>query len=97
MILNNLKNKLSELSEKANKAAEAVNKEFEKIKLSEEERNTRYNICQQCEWLWKPTGSCKKCGCFVAVKTYLPNESCPIKKWVRLNNNDEYKESKDTI
>jgi len=93
-MINNLKNKLVELSQKADKLLEAAHEEFEKIKLPEEERNVRYKICQECEWLWKPTGSCKKCGCFVAAKTYLPNESCPMKKWEKINksNNENSKD-----
>ena len=85
-MLDNLKNKLNELSQKTEKVLELANEEFEKIKLSEEDRNIRYRICQECEWLWKPTGTCKKCGCFVAMKTYLPKESCPMKKWAGINN-----------
>jgi hypothetical protein len=80
-VLNALKNKITQLAEKAEEAAFAAEIEWEKIKLSEDERNSRYDICKKCEWLFTPTNNCKKCGCFMAVKTYMPSQSCPIGKW----------------
>ena len=41
----------------------------------------RCDECQKCEFLFKPTGSCKKCGCFMQVKTKISTASCPIGKW----------------
>jgi hypothetical protein len=43
--------------------------------------NERYNICITCPELIKLTRQCKKCGCFMAVKTKLKNAKCPIGKW----------------
>lgn len=43
--------------------------------------NKRYNICIECPELIKLTRQCKKCGCFMAVKTKLQNAKCPIGKW----------------
>lgn len=80
-MLDGLKNKLSQLAKKGEEAAVTAGLEWENIKLSEEERNIRYDICKSCEWLFTPTNSCKKCGCFMALKTYMPNQSCPIGKW----------------
>lgn len=37
--------------------------------------------CDSCEHLFKPTGSCKICKCFVKAKTKLKNQSCPVGKW----------------
>lgn len=42
---------------------------------------TRFDICTSCEFLTKTTNSCKKCGCFMIVKTKLKNARCPIGKW----------------
>jgi hypothetical protein len=54
---------------------------FEKIKILQEQRDIRYDICKNCEWLSTPLNICNKCGCFMAVKTYMPHQSCPIGKW----------------
>lgn len=52
--------------------------------LSEEERNIRYDMCKSCEHLIQLTNQCKKCGCFMAAKTYLPFAECPIGKWTKV-------------
>jgi len=80
-MLEALRNRLNELSEKAKYVAEAASVEFEKIKLPEEQRNERLDTCLKCEHLFKPTTSCKLCGCFMKAKTYIPSQSCPINKW----------------
>jgi hypothetical protein len=41
----------------------------------------RYNICKSCPELVKLTKTCKKCGCFMAVKTKLEKATCPLGKW----------------
>ena len=41
----------------------------------------RFNICKQCPHLFKPTNSCKKCGCFMNIKARIAKVSCPINKW----------------
>jgi hypothetical protein len=41
----------------------------------------RYSICQSCPELIKLTKQCKKCGCFMAVKTKLAAAVCPLGKW----------------
>lgn len=43
--------------------------------------NERYNICKSCPELIKLTKQCKKCGCFMAVKTKLQLATCPLGKW----------------
>lgn len=50
-------------------------------KVSEEIQQQRYNICLSCDKLYQPTNTCKLCGCFMRAKTWLPRQSCPIKKW----------------
>jgi hypothetical protein len=49
--------------------------------LPEEDRNVRYDICNSCEHFFAPTSQCKKCGCFMQAKTYLPFTECPVGKW----------------
>ena len=48
---------------------------------SEEESNSRYDICKACPELIDLTKQCKKCGCFMAAKTKLAGATCPIGKW----------------
>jgi hypothetical protein len=48
---------------------------------SEEESSRRFEICKQCPELIKLTTQCKKCGCFMKVKSKLEKASCPIGKW----------------
>lgn len=41
----------------------------------------RLKICQSCEF-FKVNGSrCKKCGCFMKIKTTLEMAKCPVGKW----------------
>lgn len=65
----------------ADKAKQLAQEAFDKVKLPEAIRNVRYDICKSCDELIELTSTCKKCGCFMAVKTYVPNASCPINKW----------------
>jgi hypothetical protein len=51
------------------------------VKLSESDRNSRLDVCNSCEFLFKPTNTCMKCGCFVQAKTYIPIAKCPLDKW----------------
>lgn len=44
-------------------------------------RDTRLDICKSCDRLFKPTATCKECGCFMAMKTWLKNAHCPLHKW----------------
>ena len=41
----------------------------------------RIAICKSCVYYFKPTGSCKDCGCFMKVKARLAPMSCSQKKW----------------
>lgn len=48
-------------------------------------RNRRYEICLGCDKLFKPTRTCKECGCFMSLKTWLKGAACPINKWTTSN------------
>lgn len=48
---------------------------------TEEVANDRLDICKQCPELIKATYQCKKCGCFMHLKTQLEIAKCPIGKW----------------
>lgn len=56
---------------------------FKKILPEELNRKAedRLNICNSCENYNKDTKRCKVCGCFMEVKVYLPEVTCPVKKW----------------
>jgi hypothetical protein len=41
----------------------------------------RLSICQSCPELIKLTSQCKKCGCFMKLKTKLLHATCPLDKW----------------
>lgn len=47
----------------------------------EETMQARLDICNACEFLFKKTTTCKKCGCFMVAKTKLKKAECPIGKW----------------
>lgn len=42
---------------------------------------SRLEICQTCEFYRTRTNQCRKCGCFMKLKTRLEHASCPIGKW----------------
>ena len=41
----------------------------------------RISICKACSSYDPKLVRCKKCGCFVAIKTKLQGEKCPLEKW----------------
>jgi len=41
----------------------------------------RLEICKQCEFFRQKSQTCKKCGCFMKLKTSLEHARCPIGKW----------------
>ena len=74
-----LKEKLKALAD-ASQAA-AANNLTEKVPA--EVQAERWKICEGCEKLYKPTSTCRLCGCFMQVKTWMPNQKCPASKWER--------------
>lgn len=47
----------------------------------EELAQYRLEICKGCEHFRKLSLTCRKCGCFMKLKTTLENAKCPIGKW----------------
>ena len=41
----------------------------------------RLAICNTCEFFNKRLQKCKKCGCFMHLKTTLRQAKCPVDKW----------------
>jgi hypothetical protein len=52
-----------------------------KDQVPEEVKEKRFDICKECPFFIKMTGTCKKCGCFMDAKTKLSEASCPVGKW----------------
>ena len=50
-------------------------------KSPEELSAYRLEICKGCEFYRAKTNQCKKCGCFMKLKTTLAHAKCPIGKW----------------
>jgi len=73
--------KLKKNMERARDAAQAIATSVLIHKVSEEVYNYRYNICSECPKLYKPTDTCKLCGCFMKVKCWMPQQACPAGKW----------------
>ena len=48
---------------------------------TKEVRNRRFDVCKGCDRLFKPTRTCRECGCFMALKTWLKDAACPKDKW----------------
>lgn len=42
---------------------------------------TRFNLCMNCPELIKFTKQCKRCGCFMEVKSKIEASKCPLGKW----------------
>jgi len=49
--------------------------------IDEEKAKERFSICKGCPELIKLTTQCKKCGCFMKIKTKMELATCPIGKW----------------
>lgn len=54
------------------------------IKMEANTPKERFLICQDCDHLFKPTNTCKKCGCFMNVKVKLRKAECPIGLWGKI-------------
>jgi hypothetical protein len=76
-MLDKLKQKMQQVRDVAQSSASGLLTQ----KVEPEVQAYRYGICSSCEKLYKPTDTCKACGCFMKVKTWMPKQSCPIKKW----------------
>jgi len=49
--------------------------------VDREVSDARFNLCNFCPELISLTKQCKKCGCFMALKTKMKEAKCPIGKW----------------
>lgn len=72
---------LDKLKERVEQAALTTAEKVGILVAEEPVIQTRVEICNNCENLYKPTRNCKLCGCFIDLKTKLQSSSCPINKW----------------
>lgn len=50
-------------------------------RVSEDIEMSRFSECLDCDRFIHITNQCKECGCFMNLKTKLPNAECPLGKW----------------
>jgi hypothetical protein len=53
----------------------------EKKIVNDEISNKRFDVCKSCPELINLTKQCKKCGCFMTLKTKIESSKCPMGKW----------------
>ena len=41
----------------------------------------RYDLCQSCTSFNATIRICNQCGCFMPLKTFVPQATCPLNKW----------------
>lgn len=58
-----------------------LQKVAEKIYVDNIVQEQRSATCNSCEFFFAPTTTCKKCGCFMPLKSKLKDVHCPIRKW----------------
>jgi uncharacterized paraquat-inducible protein A len=49
--------------------------------VTEEVKAARLAICAECPEFNRESGTCKKCGCCLQVKTSWSLQKCPLGKW----------------
>lgn len=51
------------------------------VTVSEEELQRRYSICEKCDLFDADKKRCRKCGCWMDMKSKLASMECEIGKW----------------
>tara|TARA_Y100001937_G_scaffold45995_1_gene64612 strand:+ start:524 stop:919 length:396 start_codon:yes stop_codon:yes gene_type:complete len=52
----------------------------------------RLDTCRSCKHYFKPTGSCKVCGCFMRIKASISIMECPKQYWLATKDYEAPKE-----
>lgn len=77
--LNNLQ---SRVKQQAETAQESYDKAMRLIATaSSDQQSERIEICNSCEQLTEKLRRCRKCGCFMDIKTWMAEQECPLGKW----------------
>jgi hypothetical protein len=50
-------------------------------KVSQVQRDERYETCKHCPELIPDSNRCAQCGCFMVAKTWIKAATCPLGKW----------------
>ncbi len=53
---------------------------LKQLVFEEEVLQERWDACGKCEFLTK-RNRCKRCGCFMGIKSRMSKMKCPIGKW----------------
>lgn len=53
----------------------------EEMILDRDIRNSRLDICIDCDKLLQPMKMCSECGCNMIGKTWMKPSTCPLNKW----------------
>jgi uncharacterized paraquat-inducible protein A len=62
-------------------------------KSTQEEINTRFSICQNCDTFDNKSSQCLACGCNLSTKRIFMNklawadQKCPLDKWQKIDRN----------
>lgn len=59
------------------------------LNLIFENAKERMKICRTCPRLFQPTRTCLECGCFMLIKTKVPNVECPLGHWGKMDFGDD--------
>ena len=51
------------------------------LKVTKEVKDSRLQVCNSCDRLYKSFSVCGECKCFMLVKATLPDSSCPLGLW----------------
>lgn len=90
--INNSMDNIKFLSEKIKAKKEQDSRAFVErrkyfdIVATKDEQQARLEVCESCEFHFKPTHQCKKCGCFLKLKSAIARFNCPAGKWPILSN-----------
>ena len=59
-----------------------------KFFTSKEVYEERIEICKACVYYFKPSGTCKRCLCFMKVKARIAPMECPERYWLQTGEMD---------
>lgn len=62
----------------------------DRFKVPDEVRKERLDMCLKCEHFLKLTRQCKKCGCFMDLKTWVRDLECPVGKWSKYGSGNSW-------
>lgn len=85
-MLDKLKNRMQQVAQTAKQRSQQA---MQAVRVTPEIQAQRMSLCESCEHLYAPTTTCKKCGCFMNVKTWIAMSSCPVDKWQAVKINEQ--------